>query len=316
MPVEKIILAKPRGFCAGVEMAVETVERALQRHGSPLYVFHEIVHNQHVVRDLTKRGVRFVQSMDKVPAGAKLIFSAHGVAPAVWETAKEKRLEIIIDATCPLVEKVHREVRKFAAKDYWVILVGQKGHDEILGTTGEAPERVRLVSNVEEACTIEIPDPDKVAVLTQTTLSVDDTREVIDALKARFPRMLTPAKEDICYATQNRQDAVKELAKEVDLVLVIGSRNSENSNQLCKVARSQGTAAYLIDDYHSIDPKWLESARRVGITSGASVPEHLVEETVDFFKQQGAEIEQLGLIEENIHFALPLEIQSNVSNPE
>jgi len=316
MPVEKIILAKPRGFCAGVEMAVETVERALQRHGSPLYVFHEIVHNQHVVRDLTNRGVRFVQSMDEVPAGAKLIFSAHGVAPVVWEKAKEKRLEVIIDATCPLVEKVHREVRKFAAKGYWVILVGQKGHDEVLGTSGEAPERVRLVSNVEEASTIEIPDPDKVAVLTQTTLSVDDTREVIDALKTRFPRMLTPAKEDICYATQNRQDAVKQLAKEVELVFVIGSRNSENSNQLCKVARSQGTAAYLIDDYHSIDPKWLESARRVGITSGASVPEHLVEETVGFFKQQGAEIEQLGLIEENIHFALPLEIQPNVSNPE
>src|SRR2546430_5746805 len=278
MPVEKIILAKPRGFCAGVEMAVETVERALQRHGSPLYVFHEIVHNQHVVRDLTNRGVRFVQSMDEVPAGAKLIFSAHGVAPAVWEKAKEKRLEIIIDATCPLVEKVHREVRKFAAKGYWIILVGQKGHDEVLGTSGEAPERVRLVSNVEEASTIEIPDPDKVAVLTQTTLSVDDTREVIDALKTRFPRMLTPAKEDICYATQNRQDAVKQLAKEVELVFVIGSRNSENSNQLCKFARSQGTAAYLIDDYHSIDPKWLESARRAVISSGASVPEHLVED--------------------------------------
>lgn len=297
-------------------MAVETVERALKRHGPPLYVFHEIVHNRHVVRDLTNRGVRFVQSIDEVPVGAKLIFSAHGISPAVWEKAKERGLEVIIDATCPLVEKVHREVRKFAAKGYRVILIGQKGHDEIVGTRGEAPERVTVVANVEEARSVNIPDPDKVAVLTQTTLSVDDTREVVDELKKKFPRMLTPAKEDICYATQNRQDAVKQLAKEVDLVLVIGSRNSENSNQLCNVAKSQGTRAYLIDDHNSIEPTWLESARRVGITSGASVPEHLVEATVNFFKQQGAEIEQLGFIEENIHFALPAEIQPNLSSPE
>jgi 4-hydroxy-3-methylbut-2-enyl diphosphate reductase len=316
MAVERVILAKPRGFCAGVEMAVETVERALKRHGPPLYVFHEIVHNRHVVRDLTNRGVRFVQSIDEVPVGAKLIFSAHGISPAVWEKAKERGLEVIIDATCPLVEKVHREVRKFAAKGYRVILIGQKGHDEIVGTRGEAPERVTVVANVEEARSVNIPDPDKVAVLTQTTLSVDDTREVVDELKKKFPRMLTPAKEDICYATQNRQDAVKQLAKEVDLVLVIGSRNSENSNQLCNVAKSQGTRAYLIDDHNSIEPTWLESARRVGITSGASVPEHLVEATVNFFKQQGAEIEQLGFIEENIHFALPAEIQPNLSSPE
>jgi 4-hydroxy-3-methylbut-2-enyl diphosphate reductase len=310
MAVEKVILAKPRGFCAGVEMAIETVERALQRHGPPLYVFHEIVHNQHVVQDFSKRGVSFVQSIDEVPERAKLIFSAHGIAPEIWQKAKEKRVEIIIDATCPLVDKVHREVRKFAANGYWVILVGQKQHDEIVGTSGEAPDRVRVVANVEEARNVNIPDPDKVAVLSQTTLSVDDTREVIEALKTRFPRMITPAKEDICYATQNRQDAVKQLAKEVDVVLVIGSRNSENSNQLCKVAKSQGAAAYLVDDHTSIDPKWLASARRVGITSGASVPERLVEKTVEFFKGQGAEVTHLGFDEENIHFALPREIQA------
>jgi 4-hydroxy-3-methylbut-2-enyl diphosphate reductase len=310
MSVEKVILASPRGFCAGVEMAIETVERALQRHGPPLYVFHEIVHNEYVVREFTRRGVRFVQSIEEVPQGAKLIFSAHGISPEIWRQAKEKRLEVIIDATCPLVEKVHREVRKFAAQGYWVILVGHEKHDEIAGTSGEAPERIRIVANVQEAQAVDIPDPDRVAVLTQTTLSVDDTREVIEALKEKFPRLITPAKEDICYATQNRQDAVKQLAKEVDLVLVIGSRNSENSNQLCKVARAQGTQAFLIDDYHAIDGRWLEGVRRVGITSGASAPERLVEEAADFFRQQGAQTAHLGFIEENIHFALPSELAS------
>lgn len=291
-------------------MAVETVERALQRHGPPLYVFHEIVHNEHVVRDFTARGVRFVQSVEEVPPGAKLIFSAHGISPEIWRQAKEKRLEIIIDATCPLVEKVHREVRKFAAQGYWIILVGHEKHDEIVGTSGEAPERIRIVANVQEAQAVEIPDPDKVVVLTQTTLSVDDTREVIEALKEKFPRLITPAKEDICYATQNRQDAVKQLAKEVELVLVIGSGNSENSNQLCKVARAQGTPAFLIDDYRAIDWRWLEGVRRVGITSGASAPERLVEQVAEFFRQQGAQVVHLGFIEENIHFALPAEITS------
>ena len=310
MSIEKVILASPRGFCAGVEMAIETVERALQRHGPPLYVFHEIVHNEYVVREFTRRGVRFVQSIEEVPRGAKLIFSAHGISPEIWRQAKEKRLEVIIDATCPLVEKVHREVRKFAAQGYWVILVGHEKHDEIAGTSGEAPERIRIVANVQEAQAADIPDPDRVAVLTQTTLSVDDTREIIEALKEKFPRLITPAKEDICYATQNRQDAVKQLAKEVDLVLVIGSRNSENSNQLCKVARAQGTQAFLIDDYRAIDGRWLEGVRRVGITSGASAPERLVEEAAEFFRQQGAQIAHLGFIEENIHFALPSELAS------
>jgi len=310
MAVEKVILAKPRGFCAGVEMAIESVERALARHGAPLYVFHEIVHNQHVVEDFAKRGVRFVQSIDEVPAGARLVFSAHGVAPDVWRQTKEKRLQVIIDATCPLVEKVHREVRKFAAQGYWIVLVGHEKHDEIVGTSGEAPERIRIVGTVEEAAQVSLPDPEKIVVLTQTTLSVDDTREIIAVLKKRFPKLVTAAKEDICYATQNRQDAVKQLSEEVDLVLVIGSRNSENSNQLCKVARSRGKQAYLIDDHQAIDPAWLAGVKRVGITSGASVPERLVESTADYFRKMGAEVSHIGFVEENIHFALPPEITS------
>jgi 4-hydroxy-3-methylbut-2-en-1-yl diphosphate reductase len=308
MPIEKVILAKPRGFCAGVEMAIETVERALKRHGAPIYVFHEIVHNQHVVADFSRRGVRFVQSIAEVPAGARLIFSAHGVAPDIWHQAKEKHLQLIIDATCPLVEKVHREVRKFATQGYWIILVGHEKHDEIVGTSGEAPARIRIVGNADDARAVQVQNPEKVVALTQTTLSVDDTREIIEILKERFPRLITAAKEDICYATQNRQDAVKQLSKEVDLVLVIGSRNSENSNQLCNVARAQGKSAYLIDDHRSIKPEWLRRVKRVGITSGASVPEHLVEETAEYFKQMGAEIGHLGFIEENIHFALPPEV--------
>ena len=313
MAVRKVVIAQPRGYCAGVEMAVETVERTLQRHGAPVYVFHEIVHNQYVVRDFTNRGVRFVDSIDEVPSGAKLVFSAHGVSPAVWQKAKEKQVEIIIDATCPLVDKVHREVRKFAAQDYSILLIGHERHDEIVGTSGEAPERIRVVADVEAARTVAVPDPDKVIVLTQTTLSVDDTREVIDVLRKRFPRMITPAKEDICYATQNRQDAVKQLADKVDLILVIGSRNSENSNQLCKVAWACGKAAYLIDDHHAIDPRWLAGVERLGLTSGASAPERLVQETAEFFQQQGAEITYLGFAEENIHFALPPEIDSKSS---
>lgn len=310
MAIEKVILAKPRGFCAGVEMAIESVERALARHGAPLYVFHEIVHNQHVVGDFSKRGVHFVQSVDEVPAGARLVFSAHGVAPGVWERAKQKHLQVIIDATCPLVEKVHREVRKFAAQGYWIILVGHENHDEIVGTSGEAPARIRVVANVDDATKVVVPEAEKIVALTQTTLSVDDTREIIEVLKKRFPKLVTAAKEDICYATQNRQDAVKQLSREVDVVLVIGSRNSENSNQLCNVARSQGRDAYLIDDHNAIDPTWLVGVKRVGITSGASVPERLVQAAADYFKGLGAEVGHLGFIEENVHFALPQEINN------
>ena len=308
MAIEKVILAKPRGFCAGVEMAIETVERALRKHGAPLYVFHEIVHNLHVVNDFKRRGVTFVDSIDDVPEGANVIFSAHGIAPAIWQQAKRKRLQFVIDATCPLVEKVHREVRKFVGQGYWIILVGHRNHDEIVGTSGEAPERTLIVETAEEARMVTVPDPAKAVVLTQTTLSVDDTREMIEILQRRFPRLVTPAKEDICYATQNRQDAVKRLAQEVDLVLVIGSRTSENSNQLVKVAHALGKPAHLIDDHHGIDARWLQGVARVGITSGASVPDQLVQEAVEYFRRQGAEVDQVGLVEENIHFALPDEI--------
>jgi 4-hydroxy-3-methylbut-2-enyl diphosphate reductase len=308
MAIEKVILAKPRGFCAGVEMAIETVDRALAKHGAPLYVFHEIVHNQNVVGNFTQKGVVFVNSIAEVPAGSNVIFSAHGVAPAIWQQAKEKQLHWVIDATCPLVDKVNREVRKFAAQDYWIILVGHRNHDEIAGTSGEAPQRTLVVENVAEAKAIMPPNPEKLVVLTQTTLSVDDTKEILDTLKQRFPKLITPAKEDICYATQNRQDAVKQLALRVDLVLVIGSKNSENSNQLVKVARALGKPAYLIDDQSAIDRQWLKGISIVGITSGASVPEQLVQQAVEFFQSQGATVEQLGVVEENIHFALPSEV--------
>jgi 4-hydroxy-3-methylbut-2-enyl diphosphate reductase len=308
MPVKKVILAQPRGFCAGVEMAVETLARALRKYGPPLYAFHEIVHNRYVVQEFIRAGVIFVQSVEEVPAGSKLVFSAHGVAPAVWGQAKKRQLQVIIDATCPLVEKVHREVRKFAAKGYWIILVGHPDHDEIVGTSGEAPDHIRVVANIEEARQVRIPDPERVVFLTQTTLSVDDTKEIVEALRQRFPKMVTPPKEDICYATQNRQDAVKELARQVDLVLVIGSPNSENSNQLCRVARSKGKPAHLVNDVHEIDPKWLEGVERLGITSGASVPERLAQEAAEYFKQQGAEVANIGFVEENVHFALPPEI--------
>jgi 4-hydroxy-3-methylbut-2-enyl diphosphate reductase len=308
MAIEKVILAKPRGFCAGVEMAIETVERALEEHGAPLYVFHEIVHNQHVVEDFRKRGVVFVNSIAEVPPRSNVIFSAHGVAPAIWQQAKEKQLRWLIDATCPLVDKVHREVRKFVDQGYWIVLVGHRNHDEIVGTSGEAPQRTLIVENGAEANSVAVPDPDKVIVLTQTTLSVDDTREIIEVLQRRFPKMITPAKEDICYATQNRQDAAKQLARQVELVLVIGSKNSENSNQLVKVARSLGRPAYLIDDCRGIKAEWLRGISSVGITSGASVPEKLVHEAVEFFKRQGAQAMDLGVVEENIHFALPKEI--------
>ncbi len=308
MAVKKVLVAQPRGFCGGVEMAVETVDRALKRHGPPIYVFHEIVHNRTIVNDFMCRGVTFVQSVAEVPTGAKLIFSAHGISPEVREQAKERRLQVIIDATCPLVEKVHREMKRFVAGGYWIILIGHKEHDEIVGTSGEAPDRSLIVGSIEEANSVRVPDPDKVVVLTQTTLSMDDTREIIETLRQKFPKMITPAKEDICYATQNRQDAVKELVREADLVLVIGSRNSENSNQLCRVARSKGIQAYLINDIRDIDPAWLKEVENVGVTSGASAPERLVQETVDYFKQNGAEVTTIGFAEGDVRFALPSEV--------
>lgn len=305
MAVKKVTLAQPRGFCAGVEMAVETVERALKKYGAPIYVYHEIVHNRYVVESFQHRGVKFVQSVEEVPEGGRLIFSAHGISPTVREQARKKHLEVTLDATCPLVEKVHREVHRYSTQAYWIILIGQQGHDEIVGTVGEAPERIRIVSTVKEALEITLRDPDRVAVLTQTTLSVDDTREIMEALKQRFPKMISPAKDDICYATQNRQDAIKELASQVELVLVMGSPNSENSTQLRRVARSKGVLAYLINDIGELNPRWLEGIERVGITSGASAPEQLVQEAVEYFKQRGAEVISIGFTESNVHFALP-----------
>jgi len=308
MAVQEVILARPRGFCAGVEMAVSVVERALEKFGRPIYAFHEIVHNQHIVNDFTQRGVIFVSHVADVPAGAKLVFSAHGVSPAVRMEARQRRIQIIIDATCPLVDKVHREVRRFAAEGYWIILVGHNDHDEIVGTCGEAADRIRVVGSSAEAGRVEVPDPAKVAVLTQTTLSVDDTREILDVLRRRFPKMVSPAKEDICYATQNRQDAVKKLLDKVQLILVIGSRNSENSNQLCRVARARGAQAYLVNTIQEIDRRWFEGVTSIGITSGASVPEALVQEAVAYFTSQGARMTEIGVAEENIHFALPPEV--------
>ena len=308
MAIQEVILARPRGFCAGVEMAVSVVERALEKFGPPIYAFHEIVHNQYIVNDFTQRGVVFVSKVADVPAGAKLVFSAHGVSPAVRMEARERGIQIIIDATCPLVDKVHREVRRFAAEGYWIILVGHNDHDEIVGTSGEAADRIRVVGSSAEAGRVEVPDPDKVAVLTQTTLSVDDTREILDVLRRRFPKMVSPAKEDICYATQNRQDAVKKLADKAQLILVIGSHNSENSNQLCRVARARGAQAYLVNTIQEMDRRWFEGVTSVGITSGASVPEALVQEAVAYFTSQGARVTEIGVAEENIHFALPPEV--------
>ena len=309
MAVKEVYLARPRGFCAGVEMAVETVARALKKYGPPLYVYHEIVHNRAVVEDFQHKGVKFVSSVDEVPAGGRLIFSAHGIAPAVRQEALKKRLKLIVDATCPLVEKVHREVRRFVARGYWIVLIGQRGHDEILGTSGEAPDRIRIVSSVDEARELALPDSGKVAVLTQTTLSVDDTREILEALKKKFPEIVVPAKDDICYATQNRQDSVKELTGLAQLVLVIGSPNSENSNQLCRVARNRGVPAHLINGIAEIETRWLDGVERLGITSGASAPESLVQEAVQYFKHRGAEIATIGFTESEIHFALPDEFE-------
>ena len=296
-------------------MAVSVLERALEKFGPPIYAFHEIVHNQYIVNDFTQRGVVFVSNVADVPAGAKLIFSAHGVAPAVRMVARQRGIQIIIDATCPLVEKVHREVRRFAAAGYWIILVGHKDHDEIVGTIGEAADRIRVVGSSAEAGRVEVPDPDKVAVLTQTTLSVDDTQEILHVLRRRFPKMVSPAKEDICYATQNRQDAVKELAEKAQLILVIGSRNSENSNQLCRVARARGAKAYLVNTIKEVDHRWFEGVTRVGITAGASVPEVLVQEAVAYFTGQGARMTEIGVAEEKIHFALPPEVAMEPGNP-
>jgi 4-hydroxy-3-methylbut-2-en-1-yl diphosphate reductase len=304
----RLVLASPRGYCAGVDRAVDTVERALDHFGAPVYVRKEIVHNWHVVQELTDRGAVFVDSELDVPEGAVVVLSAHGVAPEVYTNSTRRRLQVL-DATCPLVTKVHVEARRYAADGYTIVLIGHEGHEEVVGTMGEAPDAIRLIGSVDEIAALDIPDPEKVAYITQTTLSVDETLEIIAALRDRYPAIVGPKKDDICYATQNRQNAVKELAQEVDLVLVIGSRNSSNSNRLVDVTREQGVPAHLIDDESNIDPAWLEGVETVGITSGASAPESLVERVVAHFRALGVErIESHELVDENVHFSLPRQL--------
>ena len=299
----KVLLAAPRGYCAGVERAVEAVERALDTHGAPVYVRRQIVHNLHVVRDLEAKGAVFVEEETEVPEGAVVVLSAHGVAPDVYRNAERRDLTVL-DATCPLVTKVHLEARRFAAHDRTIVLIGHAGHEEVEGTTGQAPERTILVQDVEDARTLHVSDPGKLSYLTQTTLSVDETNEIIAVLRERFPAISGPPREDICYATQNRQDAVKELARRSDAVLVIGSDNSSNSNRLAEVAREQGTPAYLVDDETEVDPAWLEGLDVVGVTSGASAPEWLVERMLEWLASLGAtEVEEVRLAEERLRFS-------------
>lgn len=309
----RVILAAPRGYCAGVDRAVQTVERALDQHGAPVYVRKEIVHNKHVVEQLTERGAIFVEEETEVPEGELVVFSAHGVAPAVHERAAERNLRTI-DATCPLVTKVHVEARKFAAQGYTIIMVGHEGHEEVEGTMGEAPEgSVVLVQTVEEADRLQLDDPDHVALITQTTLSVDETRVIIARLRERFPGIVTGKTQDICYATTNRQGAVKELAAQCDLVLVIGSTNSSNSNRLVEVARDHGADSHLIDNHTQVREEWLEGVGTVGITSGASAPEELVQNLVQLFRDRGAtDISELRTVDESVRFMLPKEIRKGL----
>jgi 4-hydroxy-3-methylbut-2-enyl diphosphate reductase len=301
----KVLLAAPRGYCAGVERAVEAVERALQAHGRPVYVRKQIVHNAHVVRDLEAKGAIFVEQETEVPEGQVVVLSAHGVAPEVYANAKERRLTVL-DATCPLVTKVHLEARRFADRDRTIVLIGHAGHEEVVGTTGQAPSRTILVQDIGQARTVEIADPENenLSYLTQTTLSVDETNEIVEVLRERFPSIEGPPREDICYATQNRQDAIKEVARRSDVVLVIGSDNSSNSKRLAEVARDLGTPAHLIDDETEVDPAWLDGAEVVGLTSGASAPERLVDRVLVWLAGQGAtEVEELRLTEEHLRFS-------------
>ncbi|CAN5673457.1 4-hydroxy-3-methylbut-2-enyl diphosphate reductase [soil metagenome] len=307
--VKRVLLASPRGYCAGVERAVETVEQALDHYGAPVYVRKQIVHNIHVVRDLEARGAIFVEEETEAPEGATVVFSAHGVAPTVHENSA-RLAHNVIDATCPLVTKVHVQARRYAAEGYTIVLIGHAGHEEVVGTTGEAPDATVLVQTVAEAEALDLPPGAKPAYVTQTTLSVDETGEIIKVLRRRFPDIRAPRKEDICYATSNRQWAVKEMLSEIDLLLVIGSANSSNSNRLVETARAAGTPAYLIDDETEIDPAWLDSAETVGITSGASAPEKLVNRVCDWFRGQGVkDIEPYRLVDEDVTFRLPVELR-------
>ena len=307
------MLAAPRGYCAGVERAVETVKRALARNGAPVYVRKQIVHNSHVVRELSERGAVFVESVAQVPEGELVVFSAHGVAPAVVAGAASRGLRTI-DATCPLVTKVHAEARRYAREGYTVVLVGHAGHEEVEGTMGEAPESILLVESAEDVRALSVPDPSRVAFVTQTTLSVDETAEIVAALRRRFPALRGPEKEDICYATTNLQLAVKELLPQVDVLLVIGSANSSNSQRLVEVAHAAGLPAYLVESEAELDEAWLADIETVGLTSGASAPEELVEQVCAWFRARGVEeIRELRPAEENVFFKLPAELRRSAA---
>jgi 4-hydroxy-3-methylbut-2-enyl diphosphate reductase len=308
MRLKKLLLAKPRGFCAGVDRAIDVVNITLKIFKPPVYVRREIVHNKHVIQSLAAHGAVFVDEIDEVPERAVVIFSAHGVSPAVRAQAKAKHLHVI-DATCPLVTKVHLEAARYAKEGCSIVLIGHAGHDEIIGTMGEAPESIQLVGNVEEAEKVRVPDPDHIAVITQTTLGVDDSRGILAVLRRRFPKLISPSSDDICYATQNRQTAVKLLAREADVVLVIGSDNSSNSRRLREVAEISGARAYLIEDATKIDPAWFKDVQCVGITAGASAPEHLVQEVVDSFVARGVDrIEEIAPVDEKVTFTPPAEL--------
>ena len=310
MGVKRVLLAKPRGYCAGVDRAVEAVERALEQHGAPVYVRKQIVHNKHVVETLSERGAVFVDETDEVPPGALVVFSAHGVAPSVHAEAEERGLRTI-DATCPLVTKVHHEAKRFAREDYDILLVGHHGHEEVEGTAGEAPEHIQLVETAEDVANVKVRDPEKVVWLSQTTLSVDETMETVRALRERFPTLQNPPSDDICYATQNRQVAVKAMAARCDLVLVVGSRNSSNSVRLVEVALQAGAgAAHLIDYSREIDETWLDGVGTIGLTSGASVPEVLVRGVLDHLAERGyLDVEEVTTAEETLTFSLPRELR-------
>ena len=305
-----VLLAAPRGYCAGVERAVDAVERAIAKHGAPVYVRKQIVHNLHVVRDLESRGAIFVEEEATVPEGAVVVLSAHGVAPSVYERSAERHLQVI-DATCPLVTKVHVEARRFASQGRTIILIGHAGHEEVEGTSGQAPDSTILVQSPQEARTVRIEDPGSLSYLTQTTLSVDETNEIVRILKERFPKIEGPPRDDICYATQNRQDAVKVIAPASDVVLVIGSANSSNSNRLAELSKELGTPAYLVDDESSADPAWLEGASTVGLTSGASAPDWLVHRMVDWLGERGfGNVEEVTLTQERVRFSLPVGVRN------
>jgi 4-hydroxy-3-methylbut-2-en-1-yl diphosphate reductase len=312
-PTKRVLLAKPRGYCAGVDRAVQTVEHALDHYGSPVYVRKQIVHNLHVVRSLEARGAIFVEENDEVPEGGIVVFSAHGVAPEVHESAAARNLKAI-DATCPLVTKVHNEARRFAAEDFDIVLIGHEGHEEVVGTTGEAPEHIRLVDGPADVANVEVRDPDKIVWLSQTTLSVDETMQTVDALREKFPNLQSPPSDDICYATQNRQAAVKAIAPQVELFLVVGSANSSNSVRMVEVAETAGArSAHLVENATAIRQEWLTDVTSVGLSSGASVPEILVREVTDWLADHGyGYLEEVSQTEERLVFALPQELRRDM----